>query len=220
MSVWSGSSSGESIADILNDKALVALQYGIKKADEAIQEIDDSVTMLDDHLKLTFEEDYIERIMLTSEKLDLVRQETGALAEEFERLSQINPTTADMASELQSRMEEIANQMRENIQEMRELTLELAQIRMDAIVDTGQETYARLKRGYNAIANSLKALSGQGLMGLNFNVLPVIPKDVIEQQREINDKLIAEEKRYQEASQEIHRALETGAGYGNCGKGI
>ena len=92
MSVWSGSSSGESIADILNDKALVALQYGIKKADEAIQEIDDSVTMLDDHLKLTFEEDYIERIMLTSEKLDLVRQETGALAEEFERLSQINPT--------------------------------------------------------------------------------------------------------------------------------
>lgn len=207
-----GSNGGKSAKDIakemkelLQEKALNQLKYGIDKVKEALQETDDVIETINDHLDLTYEQDYMERLLLNAEKLDLVRQQGKALREEFERLAATQPSTAAEAQELQSRMEELGEQISQNIQDVRKYTLELTQLRVDALVETGNAATERLKHGMNTITNSIQALSGQSLMGFNFNFMPVIPKDVVEQQRQINDRLIAEEKRYQEEIWKIRK---------------
>ena len=201
----SSQDSGETIADILKEKALNELKYAIDKIKAEIEETADEIDILDDHLELTFEDDFVERIELTSDKLSLVTQHGAELRAEFERLAQIEPQTAAEAQELQSRMEELGQQIQENIQDVRELTLELVQLRVDALISISDGALKRFKHEYNIINNSIKAMSGQSLMGVNFSVLPVIPKDIVEQQREINDRLIAEEKRYQEEIWKIRK---------------
>ena len=134
---------------------------------------------------------------------NLVIDKSSTLKSEFERLAKIQPTTAAEADALASRMNSLGSEIRSNIKDFVSLNKQLQTVRLDAIMANTKNVTEQLDREMKIINHNIKSITGGSLFGDSFALgldfmIPDIPQSAYEKQRKENEKLIAEEQRYQD----------------------
>lgn len=105
------SDASEKIADIqrqideLEESiALDELKYKFDSLEQSITKVDNALSLLNDISDLTYENDYIGKIELTTEQMDLAQSKAELLANEFKELQDEEYNSGDQAAELASRI--------------------------------------------------------------------------------------------------------------------
>ena len=105
------SDASEKIADIQRQIdeleksiALDKLKYKFDSLELSITKVDNALSLLNDISDLTYENDYIGKIELTTEQMDLAQSKAELLANEFKELQDEEYSSGDQAAELASRI--------------------------------------------------------------------------------------------------------------------
>ena len=146
-----------------------------------------------------FEGDYIGKQDILAQQFETAVELGKQYRQEFERLAQIQPSTADEANELASRLETLGSSIRENAHSLIEYTKQLNELRVNAITGYGENVVSQLSREFDLIDRNLNALAEGSVLGDSFSfdfLFPSIPKSAIEEQRKTNKKLVNEEEKH------------------------
>ena len=84
--------------------ALDKLKYKFDSLELSITKVDNALSLLNDISDLTYENDYIGKIELTTEQMDLAQSKAELLANEFKELQDEEYSSGDQAAELASRI--------------------------------------------------------------------------------------------------------------------
>lgn len=105
------SDASEKIADIQRQideleksMALDNLKYKFDSLEHSITKVDNALSILNDMSDLTYENDYIGKIELTTQQMDLAQSKAELLANEFKELQNSEYNSGDQAAELASRI--------------------------------------------------------------------------------------------------------------------
>lgn len=105
------------ITELEESIALDELKYKFDSLEQSITKVDNALSLLNDISDLTYENDYIGKIELTTEQMDLAQSKAELLTNEFKELQNSEYNSGDQATELASRIfyANIHSDMYENI---------------------------------------------------------------------------------------------------------
>lgn len=92
------------ITELEESIALDELKYKFDSLEQSITKVDNALSLLNDISDLTYENDYIGKIELTTEQMDLAQSKAELLANEFKELQDEEYNSGDQAAELASRI--------------------------------------------------------------------------------------------------------------------
>ena len=92
------------ITELEESIALDELKYKFDSLEQSITKVDNALSLLNDISDLTYENDYIGKIELTTEQMDLAQSKAELLANEFKELQDEEYSSGDQAAELASRI--------------------------------------------------------------------------------------------------------------------
>lgn len=191
--------------DLAKSEALDKLKYKFDKIEQSISKIDTALSLLNDIDGLTYEDDYIGKIEIASEQMELAQNKAKALAQEFNELSSQEYNSGSQASELANRMKSTADSINENQKQIIEYGKNITSYYMSALKSINSMSTATLNRATSLIERNIKTLSEGGLTGLEFSFSPNIPQSAIEKQRSENQSLLQEMQNYYTATAEMQK---------------
>lgn len=119
--------------DLAKSEALQKLKYKFDQLEQGITKIDTALSLLNSISDLTYEDDYIGKIEIVSNQLDLATSKAQLLQNEFEQLSAEQHNTADSSNELASRMKSTADSIAENQKQIIEYGKNITSYYMSAL---------------------------------------------------------------------------------------
>ena len=119
--------------DLAKSEALEKLKYKFDQLEQGITKIDTALSLLNSISDLTYEDDYIGKIEIVSNQLDLATSKAQLLQNEFEQLSAEQYDTADSSNELASRMKSTADSIAENQKQIIEYGKNITSYYMSAL---------------------------------------------------------------------------------------
>ena len=193
------------LEDLDENRSLNNLKTEIEQNAIIIERFDSAIESLDGVLGTTFENDYDTKISITSRQLELSRAKAYELGNEYQRLAGIEASTANEANEIASRIQETGQSLREAKKASQEYTLSLIQLNKEKVASMAQDLVKSIEDSSSLFDNNLSKMEKGGLGGFSFDLLPTIPEDAIENQKNQNEALIEEEQRYREEIDEIRQ---------------
>jgi hypothetical protein len=192
------------------DKAehLSNLKYSIETITQDLDTFEKSLDRLSSKLDLTFEKDYSAKLSIIGQQFLGASRYGGEMRVELERLLAIEPQTADEAEELASRLESLSNSFFENEKNIIEYRNSLFETATDYLGESASATVEQVNNAKSILDNTFNVIKNGSLSGDGFwsaTLLPSISKDKVTKQRAENNKLIKEEKRYQNAIAKIRK---------------
>lgn len=192
------------------DKAehLSNLKYSIETITQDLNKFEQSLDRLSSKLDLTFEKDYSAKLSIIGQQFLGASRYGGEMRVELERLLAIEPQTADEAGELASRLESLSDSFFENEKNIIEYRNSLFETATDYLGESASATVEQVNNAKSILDNTFNVIKNGSLSGDGFwsaTLLPSISKDKVTKQRAENNKLIKEEKRYQNAIAKIRK---------------
>lgn len=192
------------------DKAehLSNLKYSIETITQDLNKFEQSLDRLSSKLDLTFEKDYSAKLSIIGQQFLGASRYGGEMRVELERLLAIEPQTADEAEELASRLESLSDSFFENEKNIIEYRNSLFETATDYLGESASTTVEQVNNAKSILDNTFNVIKNGSLSGDGFwsaTLLPSISKDKVTKQRAENNKLIKEEKRYQNAIAKIRK---------------
>ena len=192
------------------DKAehLSNLKYSIETITQDLNKFEQSLDRLSSKLDLTFEKDYSAKLSIIGQQFLGASRYGGEMRVELERLLAIEPQTADEAEELASRLESLSDSFFENEKNIIEYRNSLFETATDYLGESASATVEQVNNAKSILDNTFNVIKNGSLSGDGFwsaTLLPSISKDKVAKQRAENNKLIKEEKRYQNAIAKIRK---------------
>lgn len=192
------------------DKAehLANLKYSIETITQDLNKFEQSLDRLSSKLDLTFEKDYSAKLSIIGQQFLGASRYGGEMRVELERLLAIEPQTADEAEELASRLESLSDSFFENEKNIIEYRNSLFETATDYLGESASATVEQVNNAKSILDNTFNVIKNGSLSGNGFwsaTLLPSISKDKVTKQRAENNKLIKEEKRYQNAIAKIRK---------------
>lgn len=192
------------------DKAehLSNLKYSIETITQDLDTFENSLDRLSSKLDLTFEKDYSAKLSIIGQQFLGASRYGGEMRVELERLLAIEPQTADEAEELASRLESLSDSFFENEKNIIEYRNSLFETATDYLGESASATVEQVHNAKSILDNTFNVIKNGSLSGDGFwsaTLLPSISKDKVTKQRAENNKLIKEEKRYQNAIAKIRK---------------
>lgn len=191
--------------DLAKSEALQKLKYKFDQLEQGITKIDTALSLLNNISDLTYEDDYIGKIEIVSDQLDLATSKAQLLQNEFEQLSAEQYDTADSSNELASRMKSTADSIAENQKQIIEYGKNITSYYMSALSAINSLSKDSIERATTLIDRNIKTLSEGGLTGLEFSFVPTVPQSAIEKQRNENQSLKNEMQSYYNSVAEMQK---------------
>lgn len=191
--------------DLAKSEALQKLKYKFDQLEQGITKIDTALSLLNNISDLTYEDDYIGKIEIVSNQLDLATSKAQLLQNEFEQLSDEQHDTADSSNELASRMKSTADSIAENQKQIIEYGKNITSYYMSALSAINSLSKNSIERATTLIDRNIKTLSEGGLTGLEFSFVPTVPQSAIEKQRNENQSLKNEMQSYYNSVAEMQK---------------
>lgn len=198
------------LAESVKQENLEILKQGIEEATQYINRFTQLVDIQDLRFELADDSDYTTKMDSLLNKYDLLKEKTSAMRDEFERLNGITPTSADEAEALASRMESLGSEMRSNVKDVISLRREIELLNVEMISNVANDAEEQLDRMITRLDRDIENISNgnifsEELFNLDF-MLPVVSESALQKKKRENDKLISEERRYQD---EIYNVITT-----------
>lgn len=191
--------------DLAKSEALQKLKYKFDQLEQGITKIDTALSLLNNISDLTYEDDYIGKIEIVSNQLDLATSKAQLLQNKFEQLSAEQYDTADSSNELASRMKSTADSIAENQKQIIEYGKNITSYYMSALSAINSLSKNSIERATTLIDRNIKTLSEGGLTGLEFSFVPTVPQSAIEKQRNENQSLKNEMQSYYNSVAEMQK---------------
>lgn len=198
----------EKLADLDKEEHLANLKYSIETITQDLNKFEQSLDRLSSKLDLTFEKDYSAKLSIVGQQFLGASRYGGEMRVELERLLAIEPQTADEAEELASRLESLSDSFFENEKNIIEYRNSLFETATDYLGESASATVEQVNNAKSILDNTFNVIKNGSLSGDGFwsaTLLPSISKDKVTKQRAENNKLIKEEKRYQNAIAKIRK---------------
>ena len=198
----------EKLADLDKEEHLSNLKYSIETITQDLNKFEQSLDRLSSKLDLTFEKDYSAKLSIIGQQFLGASRYGGEMRVELERLLAIEPQTADEAEELASRLESLSDSFFENEKNIIEYRNSLFETATDYLGESASATVEQVNNAKSILDNTFNVIKNGSLSGDGFwsaTLLPSISKDKVTKQRAENNKLIKEEKRYQNAIAKIRK---------------
>ena len=198
----------EKLAELDKEEHLANLKYSIETITQDLNKFEQSLDRLSSKLDLTFEKDYSAKLSIIGQQLLGASRYGGEMRVELERLLAIEPQTADEAEELASRLESLSDSFFENEKNIIEYRNSLFETATDYLGESASATVEQVNNAKSILDNTFNVIKNGSLSGDGFwsaTLLPSISKDKVTKQRAENNKLIKEEKRYQNAIAKIRK---------------
>lgn len=198
----------EKLADLDKEGHLANLKYSIETITQDLNKFEQSLDRLSSKLDLTFEKDYSAKLSIIGQQFLGASRYGGEMRVELERLLAIEPQTADEAEELASRLESLSDSFFENEKNIIEYRNSLFETATDYLGESASATVEQVNNAKSILDNTFNVIKNGSLSGDGFwsaTLLPSISKDKVTKQRAENNKLIKEEKRYQNAIAKIRK---------------
>lgn len=198
----------EKLADLDKEGHLSNLKYSIETITQDLDKFEQSLDRLSSKLDLTFEKDYSAKLSIIGQQFLGASRYGGEMRVELERLLAIEPQTADEAEELASRLESLSDSFFENEKNIIEYRNSLFETATDYLGESASATVEQVNNAKSILDNTFNVIKNGSLSGDGFwsaTLLPSISKDKVTKQRAENNKLIKEEKRYQNAIAKIRK---------------
>ena len=128
----------KNMAKAWEEEHLAQLEDGLEKQKDIIDRYKKYTEVIDFGLDHIEADDFSNREALLSGKLDNLKSSGSAMRTEFDRLANTIPNTAEEATVLANRIEELGSDMRDNVSLIRETTVELQKLTIDmanALID-------------------------------------------------------------------------------------
>lgn len=198
----------EKLADLDKEEHLANLKYSIETITQDLNKFEQSLDRLSSKLDLTFEKDYSAKLSIIGQQFLGASRYGGEMRVELERLLAIEPQTADEAEELASRLESLSDSFFENEKNIIEYRNSIFETATDYLGESASATVEQVNNAKAILDNTFNVIKNGSLSGDGFwsaTLLPSISKDKVTKQRAENNKLIKEEKRYQNAIAKIRK---------------
>lgn len=198
----------KSLSDLDKEEHLSELKYTIEQIAVDLDRFKSTLDSLDSKLDLTFENDFSEKLNIVNEQLSTATKYGGEMRTEMERLMGIQPQTADEAEELASQLESLSQEFFDNQKNIIKYRNELYNTTIEAVGASGDSMVNQIKNAKTIIDEDRYALQHGSLINTGYWSMPLTPsvsKDKVQQQRDENNKLIAEEQRYQDEITKIRK---------------
>lgn len=198
----------EKLEELDKEEHLANLKYSIETITQDLNKFEQSLDRLSSKLDLTFEKDYSAKLSIIGQQFLGVSRYGGEMRVELERLLAIEPQTADEAEELASRLESLSDSFFENEKNIIEYRNSLFETATDYLGESASATVEQVNNAKSILDNTFNVIKNGSLSGDGFwsaTLLPSISKDKVTKQRAENNKLIKEEKRYQNAIAKIRK---------------
>ncbi len=198
----------EKLAELDKEEHLANLKYSIETITQDLNKFEQSLDRLSSKLDLTFEKDYSAKLSIIGQQFLGASRYGGEMRVELERLLAIEPQTADEAEELASRLESLSDSFFENEKNIIEYRNSLFETATDYLGESASATVEQVNNAKSILDNTFNVIKNGSLSGDGFwsaTLLPSISKDKVTKQRAENNKLIKEEKRYQNAIAKIRK---------------
>ena len=163
---------------------------------------------LDSKLDLTFENDFPEKLSIVNEQLSNATKYGGEMRSEIERLMSIQPQTGDEAEELASQLESLSQEFFDNQKNIIKYRDELYNTVIAASNAYGDSMVKQVDNAHSKLEEFMKLRERGSLIATGYFSTPILPsvsKDKVQQQRDENNRLIAEEQRYQDEITKIRK---------------
>lgn len=198
----------EKLEELDKEEHLANLKYSIETITQDLDKFEQSLDRLSSKLDLTFEKDYSAKLSIIGQQFLGASRYGGEMRVELERLLAIEPQTADEAEELASRLESLSDSFFENEKNIIEYRNSLFETATDYLGESASATVEQVNNAKSILDNTFNVIKNGSLSGDGFwsaTLLPSISKDKVTKQRAENNKLIKEEKRYQNAIAKIRK---------------
>lgn len=198
----------EKLEELDKEEHLANLKYSIETITQDLNKFEQSLDRLSSKLDLTFEKDYSAKLSIIGQQFLGASRYGGEMRVELERLLAIEPQTADEAEELASRLESLSDSFFENEKNIIEYRNSLFETATDYLGESASATVEQVNNAKSILDNTFNVIKNGSLSGDGFwsaTLLPSISKDKVTKQRAENNKLIKEEKRYQNAIAKIRK---------------
>ena len=198
----------KSLSDLDKEEHLSELKYTIEQIAVDLDRFKSTLDGLDSKLDLTFENDFSEKLNIVNEQLSTATKYGSEMRTEMERLMGIQPQTADEAEELASQLESLSQEFFDNQKNIIKYRNELYNTTIEAVGASGDSMVNQIKNAKTIIDEDRYALQHGSLINTGYWSMPLTPsvsKDKVQQQRDENNKLIAEEQRYQDEITKIRK---------------
>ena len=198
----------EKLEELDKEEHLANLKYSIETITQDLNKFEQSLDRLSSKLDLTFEKDYSAKLSIIGQQFLGASRYGGEMRVELERLLAIEPQTADEAEELASRLESLSDSFFENEKNIIEYRNSLFETATDYLGESASATVEQVHNAKSILDNTFNVIKNGSLSGDGFwsaTLLPSISKDKVTKQRAENNKLIKEEKRYQNAIAKIRK---------------
>ncbi len=191
------------------EKEAKILKNRIDKITQSLSEYTKQLELLKKAQDDLYEDDYIGKLDYVNKRYEVQSQYTADAKKELDSLLATVPTSTEGWEDLASAVEKVSQQYFESRRAMIDYGVEMAETYMNAAKAVGEFSNALIDESTSQYDRNVKMLTEGGLGGLQFSLTPVVPEDAVEKQREENEKLLKEEKIYQEKVNQIkHRALD------------
>lgn len=198
----------KSLSDLDKEEHLSELKYTIEQIAVDLDRFKNTLDSLDSKLDLTFENDFPEKLNIVNEQLSTATQYGSEMRAEMERLMSIQPQTGDEAEELASQLESLSQEFFDNQKNIIKYRNELYNTTIAAVAASGDSMVNQIKNARSILDNTINLSEHGSLIATGYWSMPLTPsvsKDKVQQQRDENNKLIAEEQRYQDEIAKIRK---------------
>lgn len=197
----------EKLADLDKQEHLANLKYSIDTVNHALEQTAKILERIDTLTNLTFESDFTAKLQNAGQQFLTASRYGGEMRTEMERLLAIEPRTADEAEELASSLESLSDKFFENEQKI----LEYRNAMYDTVIEFQSAYIEHINERNDAVKgivdDTINIMERGSLTGgfWSRSLLPSVSKDKVKKQRQENNKLVAEEERYQQAIAQVRK---------------
>lgn len=149
----------EDMSDAWKKEHLEQLKDNLAERKDIIERYAKSLETIDFGLGIIDEKDFDTKSALLSNQIEQSTAYAKALKEEFQRVKEIVPETADEAQELASRLEEIGSSMRSNAETMRSSMIEVSRLRIDVLSSINKDISSALNKELSSFDKRLELLN-------------------------------------------------------------
>ena len=161
-----------------------------------------SIGLLGEKFSLLSDVDFEGKFDVLADSFDSTRNKLSMLREEYSKLGDISPQTAQEATELADKMSDVAAQIFESNKAIADYQKQIDMLKVEEMSSAYQGKMDKLSSVLASFKNNLDMLDGGIREGQDIsfgvNTLPEIPKSAIEAKRKELESMIDEQRKYEE----------------------
>ena len=170
-----------------------------------LEKLATNLDLLSTKLDMTFDKDFSSKIEILGQEFLEAGRYSNSLRAELDKLLQTTPANAEEAEALADQLESLGDKFYDNQRKIIEYRKEAHQARAEMIAEMAEMTADANEQLSDIVSETFDIMENGSVTGGIFSsrVIQPFTEDAVKRQRQENDELIEEEKRYREAIAEI-----------------